>query len=64
MSTEALSAFFAKVEKDEDLRKKIDAIETADKESAVADLVKLGTDTGFEFTVDCFASPRTGVFLG
>jgi predicted ribosomally synthesized peptide with nif11-like leader len=52
MSSKALSAFLAKAKEDQELRGRIEAIETADKENAIAELVKVGADAGFEFTAD------------
>jgi len=55
MSVANLKSFYGKVEGDETLQHKMDAVAEkgkVDHGGAVADLVKMGSDAGYQFTAD------------
>ena len=55
MSMDNLKAFYKKVDGDSALQQKMQAVATkgkVDHDSAVADMVKVGSDAGYDFTAD------------
>ena len=50
MSAENVKAFFGKVEGDKDLQEKLAAAKGQEEEAALAEVVKIAADAGFEFT--------------
>jgi len=55
MSVANLKSFYGKVEGDEALQQRMKAVaekSKADHEAAVADLVQMGSDAGYQFTAD------------
>lgn len=62
MSVENVKAFYAKLEADRALQKKVNALNELarkDPDKAIAELVKIGLAEGFEFTVGHYAEART-----
>ena len=59
---ENVKAFFAKMEGDKALQAKVGALNKKAKENlneAIVDLVKIGSEAGFEFTADDYAEAST-----
>ena len=52
MSRESVKGFAARVRSDEQLRKRVRAIDTRDRAKALAAVTQVAREAGFQFTVD------------